>query len=111
MLKKKKQISKVFKNTLVLPKKIYILGREWRILIKKDIKMTETLGFCNFEKHTIVIKKGWKDIVNVLSHEVAHAFIFETQFVKNTEANASVLGLLIEDMMKQVYFKNKKDDE
>jgi hypothetical protein len=86
---------------LKLPKTINILGREWKMIIEKEVSNTAH-GTTNYELREIRLSEGWKPVIEVLSHELGHSFLFETNIMKNNEGNAQVLGLFISDILNQI---------
>lgn len=94
------------KIQLKIPRKIQILGRTWTIKINP--KIDKYHGSCNLEKRSIYLTKGWKPLLEVLGHELGHAFCFETNLMKNDEGNSQVLGLFIQDIINQIHFNDTK---
>ncbi len=63
---------------------------------------------CPKEK-LIRINKNHKNVIETLTHELAHAYIFETDHVANTEMNANLLGLFVEDCLHGITILNEKN--
>jgi len=93
------------KPILRVPKKVSVLGEEWKIdIVKKPINEgKECNGICNPRTKTITLKEGFA--LSTLWHEVGHLILF-TGLAENSEFNANILGKFLEQLSTQIYFKN-----
>ncbi len=85
-------------ETYKIPKKFILLGTKWTVHIEKDVLVNgdKCLGYVNYEKKKIVLKKGWHDVQIVIYHELAHILDYLTDIGRekcNDEIFAKVNSL------------------
>ncbi len=98
-------------NVLFIPKKISILGRDWKIRLNDGYIIhhgKNCNGLACPKSKTITVNKKHKYMLSTMTHEIAHAFIFESSLMINTEHNTDMLGLLLEDVLNGITIIDQK---
>ena len=96
------------KQRLKIPSRIVLLGITYKILIDSELRKgggRMCLGSVNFETKTIRLRKGWKDIRQVLYHECAHICSHHTKIAENEcndEIFAQTVGMFFEQVADQL---------